>query len=281
MEKLDMGTTISKFQTGFTCMAAGLALRSWQRHPPEVEKTPNDPNQGWTNLVSSERTKDDLWQLIVRQFSPEAKTKYNPAKKMAVYRTYMVRRHLRVNLKVAPGYKIGIVCIRKGIHWCWKPRFNYRFDKGCLWLVTMPTYPHWKPGDKPNDKIIILKIQTRDGKADKWDSFRWWLANPPSARFETSQRRSLPVVRAAKLIFLRDTDGDEVDQKKFIERFWWSWYASCTSCIYNRSFWCNIYGRRAFLYKCWDFVWPLCGGFYRYNPQRRQLGTQRQRTQHS
>ncbi len=36
----------------------------------------------------------------------------------------------------------------------------------------MPSYPHYKPGDKrPDDKIIILEDTNADGKADKQTVF--------------------------------------------------------------------------------------------------------------
>ncbi|MDZ7649178.1 MAG: hypothetical protein U5K54_19535 [Cytophagales bacterium] len=45
-------------------------------------------------------------------------------------------------------------------------------NKGRLWVATMPSYPHYKPGDsKPNDKLIILEDTNEDGKATSRPAF--------------------------------------------------------------------------------------------------------------
>ena len=34
-------------------------------------------------------------------------------------------------------------------------------------MLTSPTYPHYLPGEPPNDKLIILEDTNGDGRADK------------------------------------------------------------------------------------------------------------------
>ena len=43
------------------------------------------------------------------------------------------------------------------------------FDNaGRLWVSTMPSYPHYQPGDpRPDDKLLIYEDLDGDGKADK------------------------------------------------------------------------------------------------------------------
>ena len=46
------------------------------------------------------------------------------------------------------------------------------FDsKGRLWVTTMPSYPMYLPGKKPNDKVLILEDSNSDGKADRCKVF--------------------------------------------------------------------------------------------------------------
>ena len=41
-------------------------------------------------------------------------------------------------------------------------------NQGRLWVATMPSYPHYLPGDpRPDDKLLILEDTDNDGKADK------------------------------------------------------------------------------------------------------------------
>ena len=45
-----------------------------------------------------------------------------------------------------------------------------RFDnQGRLWVSTLPSYPHYKPGDdRPNDKILIYEDTNGDGENDNF-----------------------------------------------------------------------------------------------------------------
>ena len=58
-------------------------------------------------------------------------------------------------------------------------------NKGRLWVATMPSYPHFKPGDKyPNDKLLILEDTNFDGKADKQTTFADNLHLPVGFEFD-------------------------------------------------------------------------------------------------
>jgi putative heme-binding domain-containing protein len=81
------------------------------------------------------------------------------------------------------------------------------FDaKGRLWVACWPTYPHWKPKEDMNDKILILEDTDGDGKADRQITFADHLHCPTG--FEIVPQGVL-VARAPDLILLRDTDGDD------------------------------------------------------------------------
>ena len=74
--------------------------------------------------------------------------------------------------KLAPGYKVELFASEKEFPDLANP-VQLSFDnKGRLWIATMPTYPHYRPGDeRPNDKLIILEDTDKDGRADKQITF--------------------------------------------------------------------------------------------------------------
>jgi glucose/arabinose dehydrogenase len=82
------------------------------------------------------------------------------------------------------------------------------FDtKGRLFVAVWPSYPHWKPKDEMNDKLIILEDTNNDGKADKIKTFADKLHNPTGFEFWNG---GILIAQAPDLIFLKDTDGDDV-----------------------------------------------------------------------
>lgn len=45
-------------------------------------------------------------------------------------------------------------------------------NKGRLWVAVIPSYPHYRPGDKrPNDKLLIFEDTDHDGRADRQTVF--------------------------------------------------------------------------------------------------------------
>ncbi len=81
-----------------------------------------------------------------------------------------------------------------------------RWDsRGRLWVSCSTTYPHVYPGNKPNDKLVILEDSNADGKADKSSLFADDLHIPLS--FELGHG-GVYVSEMPDLTFLQDTDGD-------------------------------------------------------------------------
>ncbi len=78
--------------------------------------------------------------------------------------------------------------------------------KGRLWVAVWPTYPHWKPGEPYNDKLLILEDTNGDGKADKMTVFADNLQNPTGFEFYNG---GVIVAQAPNLMFLKDTTGDD------------------------------------------------------------------------
>ena len=81
------------------------------------------------------------------------------------------------------------------------------FDtKGRLWVATWPSYPHWKPKDEMNDRLVILEDTDGDGKADKCKTFAGGLHNPTGFEFYNG---GVLVANAPDILFLKDVDGDD------------------------------------------------------------------------
>ena len=79
--------------------------------------------------------------------------------------------------------------------------------KGRIWVAAWPTYPHWKPKEEMNDKLLILEDNDGDGRADQCKTFAGDLHNPTGFEFWNG---GVLVAMAPDLLFLKDTDGDDV-----------------------------------------------------------------------
>ena len=75
-----------------------------------------------------------------------------------------------------------------------------------LFVAAWPSYPHWKPGEEMNDKLLILEDTDQDGKADTCKTFADGLHNPTGFEFWGG---GVFVAMAPDLLFLKDTDGDD------------------------------------------------------------------------
>jgi putative heme-binding domain-containing protein len=91
-----------------------------------------------------------------------------------------------------------------------------RFDnRGRLWVSTLPSYPHYKPGDtKPNDMLLIYEDTDGDGRADKEIVFADGLHMPIG--FELAPE-GVYLSQEPFLVLLKDTDGDDrADQTEYL-----------------------------------------------------------------
>nr|WKN34892.1 HEAT repeat domain-containing protein [Tunicatimonas sp. TK19036] len=205
---------------------------------------------------------------------PPVETNYKPSDKNGTPE-YLYGQEALDKLHVAPGYKIDLFASEEEFTDLANP-VQISFDnKGRLWVATMPSYPHYKPGDsKPNDKLIILEDTDQDGKADKQTVFLDSLHLPTG--FELAPE-GVYVSQGTNLMLFTDTDGDDHADKKTIllsgfddhdtHHAHGAYTADPSGAIYM--------GEGVFLHTNVETpygpVRATNGGFYRYNPQRHRL----------
>ncbi|WP_199200167.1 PVC-type heme-binding CxxCH protein [Adhaeribacter arboris] len=204
---------------------------------------------------------------------PPVTTNYNPEKNGSM--EYMYGQNALNKLKVAPGYKIEMFASEQEFADLAKPCQMTFDNKGRLWVATMPSYPHYKPGDtKPNDKIIILEDTNNDGKADKQTVFADGLHLPVG--FELAPE-GVYVSQGTNFMLFKDTNGDDkADTREILLSGFDDHDTHHAHHAYTLDPSGAIYmGEGVFLHTnvetSYGPVRATNGGFYRYNPQRRQL----------
>lgn len=112
-------------------------------------------------------------------------------------------------MTVAKGLKVNLFASEKEFPLLQKA-VQMAFDpKGRLWVTVWPSYPHWKPKDELNDKILILEDTKGTGHADKCTVFADHLNCPTGFEFYGG---GVIVADAPSLLFLKDsTGGDHAD----------------------------------------------------------------------
>lgn len=204
---------------------------------------------------------------------PKIKTNFNPEKNGSL--EYLYGKDALDKFKLPPGYKIDLFASEIEFKDIENP-VQLSFDnKGRLWVATMPTYPHWQPGDKkPNDKIIILEDTNNDGKADKQTTFLEGIHLPVG--FEIAPE-GVYVSQGTNLVLFKDTNGDDkADSKEILLSGFDDHDTHHAHHAYTTDPSGAIYmGEGVFLHTnvetSYGTVRATNGGFYRYNPARRQL----------
>jgi putative heme-binding domain-containing protein len=109
-------------------------------------------------------------------------------------------------MTLGKGMKINLFASEEQFPLLAKPVQMAWDAKGRLWVAVWPTYPHWKPKEEMNDKILIFEDTDADGRADKVKVFADKLHCPTG--FELVNGGVL-VAAVPELLFLQDTDGDD------------------------------------------------------------------------
>jgi mono/diheme cytochrome c family protein/glucose/arabinose dehydrogenase len=137
---------------------------------------------------------------------PEVKSNYTPRGPDGTVE-YKYGADAVASLTVPEGYKVELFASEQEFPNLANP-MQLSFDnRGRLWVATMPTYPHYRPGDPlPNDKILIYEDTDGDGRADKEIVWADKLHLPIGIEFAPE---GVYVSQEPHLMLLRDTDGDD------------------------------------------------------------------------
>jgi len=137
---------------------------------------------------------------------PEIQTNYKPSKKNGTPE-YRKGEKALSELKVPEGYKVELFASEQDFPNLANP-VQISFDnRGRLWVATMPSYPHYKPGDiRPDDKLLIYEDTDGDGRADKETVFADQLHLPTGFEFAPE---GVYVSQEPALMLFSDTDGDD------------------------------------------------------------------------
>src|SRR5436190_8231485 len=203
---------------------------------------------------------------------PEVQTNFKP-KGSGI--KFLDEKEALAAFKVAPGYKIELWASEKEFPDLAKPMQMAFDNKGRLWVACIPSYPHWRPGDpKPNDKLLILEDTNGDGKADKQTVFADHLNLPIG--FEIAPE-GVYVTQSPNLVLFKDTNGDDkADQKEIILSGFDdhdTHHAISAFCADPSGAFILSEGvfLRSNVETAYGPVRGTDGGFFRYQPQRRQL----------
>ncbi|MBL9160519.1 MAG: ThuA domain-containing protein [Verrucomicrobiales bacterium] len=205
---------------------------------------------------------------------PPVPTNYQPSVKNGSTE-YLYGEAAEKSLTVPEGYQVKLFASEKEFPNLANPMQLSFDDKGRLWVATMPTYPHYRPGDAlPDDKLLIYEDTDGDGKADKETVFADKLHLPIGFEFAPE---GVYVSQEPNLVLIRDTNGDDkADSTEIIlggfdthdTHHAISAYTADPSGAF-------ILCEGVFLHTNVETpygpVRAVDGGFYRYSPQRMQL----------
>ena len=205
---------------------------------------------------------------------PPVQTNYNLGNTEAIIK-YKYDEEAIETLTVPKGYKVELFASEKEFPDLANPAQISFDNKGRLWVATLPSYPHYKPGDpKPNDKLIILEDTDKDGKADKQTVFADKLHLPIGFEFAPE---GVYVSQGTNLKLYTDTNGDdkadsvEIVLSGFDDHD--THHAISAFCADPSGAFYMSEG--VFLHTnvetSYGPVRATNGGFYRFNPQRKKL----------
>lgn len=116
------------------------------------------------------------------------------------------------HMAVADGFEVNLFADESQFPELVNP-VQMQFDtQGRLWVAVWPTYPKWEPLKEMNDALLIVHDDDGDGKADRTTEFAR-VQNPLGFEFWNG---GVIVTCAPELLFLKDTDGDDVADEKIV-----------------------------------------------------------------
>ena len=117
----------------------------------------------------------------------------------------------RKSFIVADGFEVNLYAADPQIA---KP-IQMNFDpEGRLWIASSEIYPHIKPGEKANDRILVVEDADGDGVAEKTSVFADGLLIPTAV---VPGDGGAYVGNSTELLHFKDTDGDgKADQERVV-----------------------------------------------------------------
>jgi len=117
----------------------------------------------------------------------------------------------RQSFIVADGFEVNLYAADPQIA---KP-IQMNFDpQGRLWIASSEIYPHIKPGEKANDRILVVEDADGDGVAEKTSVFADGLLIPTAV---VPGDGGAYVGNSTELLHFQDTDGDgRADQERVV-----------------------------------------------------------------
>lgn len=179
-----------------------------QNYPDEVKKTREMAalrDELVHEVVTSKKTELTVDDSKTHKLA-EVPTNYVPSVKNGSTK-YLYGDEAVKSLTVPEGYKVELFASEKEFPNLANPMQMSFDNKGRLWVATMPTYPHYRPGDAlPDDKLLIYEDTNGDGKADKETVFADKLHLPIGFEFAPE---GVYVSQEPNLVLISDTNGDD------------------------------------------------------------------------
>ncbi|MFK8112728.1 MAG: PVC-type heme-binding CxxCH protein, partial [Rubripirellula sp.] len=186
-------------------------------YPQEIEKirqmTVLRDRNVWA-IAQGKSTTLKVDDSVTRPLSP-VETNYQVSEKNGTTDFLITEEQAKEKFTLPEGYEVSLFASEQQFPNLGNP-CQMRFDnRGRLWVSTLPSYPHYKPGDaKPNDMLLIYEDTDGDGRADKETVFAQGLHMPIG--FELAPE-GVYLSQEPFLMLLKDTDGDDqADQTEYL-----------------------------------------------------------------
>ncbi len=187
-----------------------------ENYPEEIEKIRQMTvlrDQNLWAIAQGKSTSLKVDDTGTRPLTP-IKTNYTPSEKNGTP-DFLLEEEAMKKFTLPEGYEVSVFATEQEFPNLGNP-CQMQFDnKGRLWVSTVPSYPHYKPGGSlPNDKLLIYEDTDGDGRADKETVFAEGLHVPIG--FEIAPE-GVYISEEPYLTLHKDLDGDDrADTKEYL-----------------------------------------------------------------
>ncbi len=175
--------------------------------------TANRDERVWARALGKDKTIDDrnVPRPIAVVSNVGGKSKSSSAMKEGVLR-YVSGEEGIQHMAVAKGFEVNLFADESRFPQLANPVQMQVDTKGRIWAAVWPTYPKWEPLKEMNDALVICHDDNNDGRADRVTEFAR-VQNPLGFEFWNG---GVIVTCAPDIIFLKDTDGDDVADVRYV-----------------------------------------------------------------